>query len=168
MVEQAGISRNKIIVPKPLERLEILGTGITPFNGLHWENDPGKPEGRRGVPSTGYLVEFNGKRWLFPGDTRTYNSCELPVFGDVDGAFVHLWLGRGGALQKEPPLLESFCRFCMELQSQRIIITHLQELGRDANDIWDAGHFRQVKLYLQASAPYLGVQSALMGESIQL
>lgn len=168
MVEQTGLARSKIIIPKPLEKLEIEGLGITPFNGLHWENDSSRPEGRRGMAATGYLVEFNGKRWLFPGDTRTYNAAELPTFGYVDGAFLHLWLGRGSALQQEWPLLASFCRFCMSLETRRIVVTHLKEFGRDASEFWDGDHFHQVERWLHENAPEIEVCSAEMGESIKL
>ena len=94
----------------------------------------------RGVPATGYLVEFQNKRWLFPGDTRTYDASQLPSFGPVDGLFAHLWLGRGCALMDEPPLLDAFCQFCLDLQPRRIILTHLNEFGRDADDFWDEEH----------------------------
>ena len=168
MVEQAGLSREKIIQPRPLEPVEFRGMRITPFHGLHWENDPRRPDGLRGVPAIGYLVEFNGKRWLFPGDIRTYDLSLLPSIGAVDVAFVHLWLGRASALLENPPLLESFCRFCQGLYSRRIIITHLQEFGREAHEFWDDGHFQQVKQCLHRNAPGILVESAGMGDCVNL
>jgi hypothetical protein len=167
-VEQAGLSREKIIQPRSLEPVEFQGLRITPFCGLHWENDPGQPDGLRGVPAVGYLVEFNGKRWLFPGDIRTYDLSLLPSFGAVDGAFVHLWLGRASALLEEPPLLESFCRFCQELNSRRIIITHLQEFGREVHEFWDGSHFQQVKQCLRGITPGILAESAGMGDCVNL
>ncbi len=168
MLEQTGLSRARIIVPKPLESILIEGLRIIPFDGLHWERDPKRPEGRRGVPATGYLVEFNRKRWLFPGDTRTYDVCRLPAFGPVDGAFAHLWLGRASALLEEAPLLQSFSRFCIGLSSHRIIVTHLQEFGREATEYWNDHHFKLVRQRLQERAPDIKIESALIGESILL
>jgi hypothetical protein len=168
MVEQAGLTREKIILPKPLESIEIQGLRITPFDGLHWENDSEQPYGLRGVPSNGYLVEFSGKRWLFPGDTRTYNVGHLPSFGAVDGAFVHLWLGRASALLEKPPLMDLFCRFCTGLHSPRIIITHLEDFGWEAAEYWDDSHFQLVKQWMQKNTPDISVDSAVMGGSIDL
>ncbi len=168
MVEQAGLSREKIILPRSMEPLEIEGHTITPFEGLHWQNDPTRPEGRRGVPATGYLVEFNGKRWLFAGDVRTYDLNLMPTFGRLDGAFVHLWLGRGSAMQETPPLLDAFGRFCISLRASRLVVTHLNEFGRDVNDCWDASHYVKVKNWMQENAAEISLQSAEMGEWVEL
>jgi len=167
-VEQTGLSRDKIILPRPMESIEIKGMLITPFEGLHLENDSERPDGPRGVPAMGYLVEFGGKRWLFPGDVRTYDVSQLPSFATLDGAFVHLWLGRASARLDEPPLLESFGRFCVGLQSPRLIVTHLFEFGRDETEIWDDDHLRLVKRWMRRHAPGTRVESAITGQSIRL
>ncbi len=137
--DQIDLPQKNLIVPRDLEPIEIQGIKITPFTGLHWQKLE-NTNSLHGVPSTGYLLEFKNKRWLFPGDTRTYDASQLPSFGPVDGLFAHLWLGRGGALMDEPPLLDAFCCFCVHLQPSRVIITHLNEFGRDANDFWDEEH----------------------------
>ena len=168
LVEQAGLSREQILIPGPLVSINIQGILITPFEGLHWENDLERPDGLRGVPAMGYLVEFGGKRWLFPGDVRTYTLNRLPPFDALEGAFVHLWLGRASARLDQPPLLESFGRFCMGLRSPRLIVTHLQEYGRDETEFWDDRHFQQVKQWLQRHAPAIQIESAKMGQSIRL
>jgi L-ascorbate metabolism protein UlaG (beta-lactamase superfamily) len=164
----ASLSANHILVPRPMQSFDLNGLRITPFNAKHWRADPDRPSGRRGVPEMGYLVEQAGKRWLFPGDTRTYNISQLPDFGVVDLAFVHLWLGRASALLDPPPLIEEFCRFCAALQSRRLLVTHLNEFGRVADDYWDEGHFQQVQRSLQALTPHITVESAIMGESLYL
>ena len=149
---QAGLPSKQILVPKPLQPIELCGLRITPFDGLHWEAAPDYPAGRRGVPATGYLVEMGGKRWLFPGDTRTYDVTRLPIFGPLDVLFAHLWLGRGAAFLLHPPLLELFCRFCLALQPRRLILTHLEEWGRRASDFWDIEHAKQVVSVLKKRA----------------
>ena len=113
MQGKVEIPADRLIIPEPLCPIVIQGIRITPFDGLHWEKQGGA-ESLKGVPAVGYLVEFNGKRWLFPGDTRTYDASQLPPFGSIDGIFAHLWLGRRAAMRGDPPLLDEFCRFCLD------------------------------------------------------
>ncbi len=168
LVTETGLSQAKIIIPKPLKTFELEGLKITPFDGMHWETDPTYQDGQRGVPATGYLVEFSGKRWLFPGDTRTYDTSKMPSFGAVDGLFAHLWLGRGCALHENPPLLETFCTFCLDFHPKRIIVTHLEEFGRNADEYWDDAHFQSVKSRILACTPDMVIESACLGERVDL
>jgi L-ascorbate metabolism protein UlaG (beta-lactamase superfamily) len=173
VIAQSGINSERIIVPKPLEPIRIKGIIIMPFEGLHRTipyqvaglDDTKKP---KGVPATGYLIEFQGKRWLLPGDTRNYGSQQIPNFGPVDGLFAHLWLGQGCALMKDPPLLEAFCQFCISLHSRHIVVTHLEEFGREAEDYWDLRHYIRTALRIRSIAPRIQVSSAILGESISL
>jgi phosphoribosyl 1,2-cyclic phosphodiesterase len=166
--DEVGIQEKDILVPEPLKPFELHGIYFTPFEAFHWSADPSRPEGRRGVPEIGYLAEFCGKRWLFPGDTRTYDADLLPRFGGVDGLVAHLWLGRQRGLQEDEAMIESFCRFCLNLQPGRIVLTHLEELGRDARDYWDEGHAERVVQRFCQLAPSLEVTFARMGDSFQL
>ncbi len=79
MQAEVGLSVEQVLIPSPLQPIVIKGIP-------------------QGVPATASLVEFNGKRWLFPGDTRNYHTGSLPSFGPVDGLVAHMWLGRGCAL----------------------------------------------------------------------
>ena len=116
----------------------------------------------------GYCVEWDGKRWLFPGDVRTFAEDRLPRLGRLDGAFVHLWLGRGAALAEEPPHLEAFCRFCADLGAPRIVLTHLWEVGRPVEECWTDRHAQRVRRRLNELAPGLEVAVAKMGEWVDL
>ncbi len=147
---EAGLPAEQIVTPQPLQPIEIHGVHLLPFVGLHWEAAPSENGPQHGVPEMGYLVEFNNKRWLFPGDTRDFKTELLPSFGSVDGLFAHLWLGRGCALMEEPPLLDAFCQFCVDLQPKQVVLTHLEELGREADDYWDARHAEKVMSHCQA------------------
>jgi L-ascorbate metabolism protein UlaG (beta-lactamase superfamily) len=173
-VEQgAGLPPEKIITPTPLEPFELDGIRIMSFDGLHWEwEEPGEGSGSRahwrGVPAAGYLVESGGQRWLFPGDTRIYDVAQLPRLGPVDILFVHVWLGRAAARLQQPPLLEQFCRFCLELGPSRIVLTHLDEFGRDAEDYWEMRHARQIAGRLRELAPGISVLPARMGAQLDL
>lgn len=165
---QVGLPARQILVPKPLQPIELHGLHITPFDGLHWAEAPETLAGRRGVPATGYLVELEGKRWLFPGDTRTFDFTRLPLFGPVDVLLAHLWLGRGAALQSHPPLLDDFCRFCLGLQPRRVILTHLEEWGRQVSDFWSLEHAEQVVAVFKKLAPLLPIEVACSGDEILL
>ena len=167
-LQTLNLPPGKMTIPRPLEPLRLGGLTLTPFNGLHREADSSRPDGQRGVPAMGYLAEFKGKRWLFPGDTRTYDASQLPRFGPVDGLFAHLWLGRGLALDDQPPLLENFGRFCLDFQPKRIIVTHLDEYGRSADEYWDSGHFQQVKEWFRGHAPDVLVESAGLGDCVDI
>ncbi|WKZ49533.1 MAG: MBL fold metallo-hydrolase [Anaerolineales bacterium] len=166
VVERSGLPMERIIVPSSLVPLDCDGVRILPFDGFHWETDPQGT--RRGVPAMGYLVECNGKRWLFPGDTRSYDLTQLPRTGKVDVAFAHIWLGRNSALADTPPLLDAFCQFCLNLDAGRIVLTHLNEFGRDANDLWDDTHALLVRSKICESSPDLPVTHLLMGSSVEL
>jgi L-ascorbate metabolism protein UlaG (beta-lactamase superfamily) len=171
LLESLGILNlpgEKVLVPHPLEPLHLGSLTLTPFNGLHWEMLPDHPDGRRGVPAGGYLAEFNGKRWLFPGDTRTYDASMLPDFAPLDGLVVPLWLGRGQALHEQPPLMNAFCRFCIDLCPKQVVITHLEEFGRDAHDYWEEMHAKKVKVCLQKINPRVDVSIVQMGHKILL
>jgi L-ascorbate metabolism protein UlaG (beta-lactamase superfamily) len=75
-----NLSMSQIVVPMALRPVEIQGIRITAFEGMHWEKRSGEPTARdRGVPAMGYLVEQGKRRWLFPGDTRTYDARLLPA-----------------------------------------------------------------------------------------
>jgi len=169
---QVDLPRKYVIVPGELEPFEIQGIKITPFTGLHWEKqepqDNENDSSLRGVPATGYLVEFREKRWLFPGDTRMYDASQLPSFGPVDGLFAHLWLGRGCAMLESPPLLDAFCRFFADLGPRRIILTHLMEFGRTMDDYWDTSHAGMVYSCYQKNYKHIKMLYALLGQKVLL
>jgi hypothetical protein len=162
------LPREKFILAQPEQTLRLGGLVLTPFSGLHWEEDPDYPDARRGVPALGYLAEFNRKRWLLPGDTRTYNSAQVPAFGPVDGIIAHLWLGRGLALQEGYPLLEPFCRFILDMSPSRVVLAHLEEFGRDITEFWDAGHASKVVKRLEELSPGIKAATTFMGDEMDL
>jgi len=161
IAETINLDPKNIIVPKTGETLRIGNLYLTAFKGLHIH-------GENGVPALGYLAEFDNKRWLFPGDTRSYNIELLPDFGKLDGVFAHLWLGKGAALEGHPPLLDDFCHFFSGFENTELIITHLREFGRQPEDFWDFHHYQLVRSHLRHINPNLKIIAALMGESIEL
>lgn len=158
---KTAIAEHRIAIPQVNKMLRIGNLSLMPFEGLHFH-------GEHGIPSMGYLVEFNHKRWLFPGDTRTYEFSQLPTFGELDGVVAHLWLGKGEALEVKPSKIDSFCEFFSQFKTDQLIITHLYEYGRDLNDLWDLHHFKLVKSKLQSKTPWLKIIAVQMGEHIEL
>jgi L-ascorbate metabolism protein UlaG (beta-lactamase superfamily) len=161
----AGLPRDRIVVPHPGEPLPLHGIRLLPFNGLHDENTP---ERQKAVPALGYAVEFNRKRWVFPGDTRTYAAGRLPAIEGCDGVFAHVWLGRNAALADDPPLLDAFCDFHLSLRPERLVLAHLEELGRGPDEFWGAAHVSLVQQRCRFKAPRLSVEAAYMGEGVTL
>jgi L-ascorbate metabolism protein UlaG (beta-lactamase superfamily) len=157
----AGLQASQIVTPHPLQPIELFGVKITPFEGLHWD-------GEQGVPEVGYLAEFCGERWLFPGDTRRYDVSALPIFGPVDALLAHVWLGRGAALEDPPPLLESFCQWCVDLRARRVLLTHLDEFGRGCGDYWTVEHAGLAVARMKALRPGIAVLAATIGSSVAL
>ena len=151
----------RIIVPRPDVPIEIRNLVLTPFEGLHFRDG-------NGVPEMGYLAEFSGKRWAFPGDTRVFPAQSLTKLGRLDGVFAHLWLGKKCALHETPPLLEEFCHFFTEPAPRRLVVTHMHEIARKPDDFWDASHFSQVYAKCQELKPEVLVTPAWMGMSVEL
>ena len=170
-LEEVRLQRNRIIVPMPYEPIDVCGLRITPFPGSHWDLPSFLAKSdklARGVPSTGYLVEMTQKRWLFPGDTRTYDASMVRGFGPVDAVFAHLWLGRGCALMTTPPLLNEFSRFFVAMQPKKIVITHLEEFGRSVEDFWTRGHAKLASRSITELGTLIDVMVPHLGEAIMI
>jgi L-ascorbate metabolism protein UlaG (beta-lactamase superfamily) len=168
-LKEVLLHRNCIIVPMPYEPIEVCGLRITAFPGSHWDVSSFPATARkmvRGVPSTGYLVEMAQKRWLFPGDIRTYDAEMISGFEPIDAVFAHLWLGRGCALMTNPPLMDEFCQFFIALKPQKIVMTHLREFGRSVEDYWTQGHADLVAQEMHEVAPWVEVEIPYLGDAI--
>jgi L-ascorbate metabolism protein UlaG (beta-lactamase superfamily) len=155
------LNRSQIIIPKPGGMIYFKNLSLTPFASLHFH-------ARGGVKETGYLANIMQKNWLFPGDIRDFDPTRLPAFGSIDGVFAHLWLGKACALKEEPPYLDEFCNFFNRFSPKRIIVTHLNEFGRDETELWDETHFDRVKQRLAEVAPLVKVEMAVMGSKVTL
>lgn len=148
------------------ERLELHGMGILPWDGLHWQTDP---DGRRqGTDATGYLVEAEGRRWLFPGDVRDYRAEEVARFAPVDTLFAHLWLGRGRALDPAPPELDAFCEFLRAAEPRRVVLTHLYEFSRRPTDLWTDRHVGLIRERWKEMGEQAPIMTPRVGEMMVL
>jgi ribonuclease BN (tRNA processing enzyme) len=155
------LRREQIAVPVSGSPIEFHNLQITPFDGLHFLN-------HGGIPETGYLFEFNHKKWLFPGDIRNFDNDKLPEFNNLNGVFAHLWLGKAKALESNPPLLEEFCTFFCNLSPARLVISHLNEFGRDPSELWNEYHYELVRQKMSYLCPNVIPEMAIMGKSVKL
>ncbi len=150
-----------IHIPVPGKPIQVGGLTLTPFEGQHIRN-------LNGVPEMGYIAEFNGKCWLFPADTRVFNISRLPLLPRVSGVFAHCWLGKASATQFPPPLLDEFCAFYAATHAEKMIVTHLEELGRKPEDYWSEAHFEVVQSKMNQMAPDMKIQMAKCGQRVDL
>ncbi len=155
------LPHEKVMVPVNGVPLELGDVRLTPFESLHFHE-------LGGVEETGYLAEFGDKRWLFPGDIRNFDRSRLPDFGRLDGVFAHLWLGKGYALNAHPPLLDAFCDFFTNLNAERVVVTHIDEIGRPANELWEDRHYELVAEKMKSLHGDIQIESAKTGGRVNL
>lgn len=141
--DRASMGGSRYSVAVPGRKITVEGACIIPFASPHYERSAtGKTSG---VDSTGYLVATdNGGSYLFPGDVRTYDSGCLELLAEVSAVFAHVFLGRSSALEPSPPLLAAFIDFFLSCRPEKIILSHLYELGREPEDCWLNSHARAV------------------------
>lgn len=151
----------QVTIPVHGQPLPFGPLTLTPFDSLHIH-------GFRGVPETGYLLECDGCRWLFPGDIRAHDFSRLPAFGRLNGVFAHLWMGKARALDEEPPFFHSFCEFFTSFDTSRLVITHLNEFGRDETELWTESHYEKARSWISQQKPGLVVKKAMMGDRVDL
>jgi hypothetical protein len=156
----------QVIVARSGRRLDLNSIGVLPFDGLHWQR---RADGHHvGIDATGYLIHVDGQRWLFPGDVRDYRCESIAPFGPVDLLFAHLWLGRGCARLHNPPQLNEFCEFLHACRPRAVVLTHLYEFSRNAEDIWDRRHVQLVRARWAALAPGVPLRVPQVGRGVAL
>lgn len=161
VLSNTTLTLDKVVLPINGDAIHYKSLKITPFQSLHFH-------GNSGVPETGYLAEFGGKRWAFPGDIRNYQVNQLPRLENLTGCFAHLWLGKAKAKHINPPLLNEFCNFHVNLNPKKIIVTHLYEFGRDEYDLWNDSHYKMVENKFNEIATEIDVEKAVMGDRVEL
>jgi L-ascorbate metabolism protein UlaG (beta-lactamase superfamily) len=161
---------HRIIIPIPGKQLEISGIKIITVEGSHWEKTGdlhSADTSLHGVPAYSYLFEAHNKKWFIPGDTRTYDLKRIPQLGHLDGLIAHVWLGRNGAMKDPPPLLDKFCEYFLRITSSKIVLTHLDEWGRAASDLWTNHHADLITQKMRVSSP-VKVISAVTGDQVSI
>lgn len=162
-----SISSTRVITPSIGNWLNISGIRILPLNGSHWETVPGISR-LKGLPSMAYLLEFNQKRWFFPGDTRSFDITNIPDIGKLDGLISHVFLGRMKSIVDTPPLGDEFCGYFSGFDTRRIVLTHLYEIGREMKDIWTKERVIQILNEFKEVSPEISLSFACSGDSFKL
>ncbi len=148
------------------EPLSIDGVRIVPFPGLHIVREADGVV--RGVECTGYEVETQGRRLLFPGDVRDYDAAAIAKRASVDVLLAHLWLGRGSAGKDSPPLLDEFCRFVTACRPRKIVLGHLYSFQHADSDMWTERHANMVRDRLKKYARHIDVEAPIAGDELVL
>ncbi len=171
IVDRCGIRGSRVIVPEPMEPVTIGPLRLRAFDGLHWEYPGrwGEGEPVAGIEATGYLAEWNDRRLLVPGDTRTYQSAALPDFGAVDTVIAHVWLGRGAGLDAAPPRLGEMCSFIASLRpKEKVYLGHLEEVSREPEDYWTREHADEVRRRLAQKLHGVAVEAPELWTGVSL
>jgi phosphoribosyl 1,2-cyclic phosphodiesterase len=160
----SGALDDRLLLVRPGDAVEIDGVRVRAFEGRHF--DVGT---RKGVESLWYVVEAGDRRLFLPGDVRDYDTAGLPDLGKVDDMFAHVWLGRKNALNPSPePIVSQFAAFINHAAPSRVFLTHLYELGRNAEDMWTYTHAGRVMDALCAMSPGIRVVIPALGAVEQL
>lgn len=130
------------------EKISVGDAALTFFDSPH-------SRGESRVDELGFLLEYAGKKALFPIDVRTYDSAHIPQFGQVDTLVAHLWLGRKLGLDQvsENEYIRDFTAFAAAFAPKRTIIAHLCDPRRDISDMWSPLHVKRVEPYLSNPHP---------------
>ena len=108
-----------------------------------------------GVDEYGFVIEWNGKSYVFPVDARNY-SHEYPHFDNVSCVFTHLWLGRSLATKPYEQYTDAFCRFAKSFGARKIYVAHLDEVSRNIENMWSKIHLDKIRESTDAAAPKIG------------
>ncbi len=179
VIGRCCIRQKRVIVPQPMRSVAVGPLRLTAFEGLHWEYPGRWGEGApvAGIDASGYLAEWsvgregaNGRRrLLIPGDTRTYDGSALPDFGPVDTVLAHVWLGRGAALEPDPPRLGELCGFIAALRpTEKVVLGHLEEVSREPEDYWSRGHADQVRRRLAEMLQGVAIEAPELWSAVTL
>jgi hypothetical protein len=158
---KSPLKPDKVITPKNGTTITFRNLQLTSFDSFHYHK-------HGGIEETGYLVKFENEKWLFPADIRDFDRRFETVFPHLDGIVAHLWLGKAKAMESTPPLLGKFCSFFNSLSPSRLLIAHLNELGRVENEMWTERHFYLVKQEMKKMNPQIQIEMVTMGNHVIL
>jgi L-ascorbate metabolism protein UlaG (beta-lactamase superfamily) len=155
-------------VVSPGDIIIVKGLKATAFDSLHFDENP-QPGDPVGCEETGWLVEVDDRRLLFPGDIRNYSLwCDLPDFGAIDFLFAHLWLGRRKAMTFTDSDLNSFAKFVASFRAQNVFLAHLCEISRVPEDYWTLKHAELAADRISTISPGTETTPLVTGRRINL
>ena len=162
---ECGIRPDKIYVAKKGEVLNVGKLTILPFEGRHF-----RPNTKKGVPEYGYYVTAEGLPSLsLPVDVRDFSLDGLPDIPKADYCFANVWLGDGKGLDLSfDPTDREFAEFMLKFSAKNIILTHLNEDGREDKDMWRGCHAELVRERILSLSPETNVFIPDRGEVMEL
>jgi hypothetical protein len=166
-----GMPPGAVAFVNPGDTITFHAHKITVFNGNHYEDRLFSRNGQsvqKGLPCLAYLFEIGTKRYFLPGDTRSFIDTSIIPHGEIDAVIFHVFLGRLVQMAEKPPMLDQYCEFISRYHTNRIILTHLYEIGRDRKDIWTLDHSRMIIDKLRTKNNSLQIEAALTGDCILL
>jgi len=133
--EELGIKKEKTVLAKVGEPIQIEDLTIIPFDGAHFRSSGA------GLKEFGYFVKTaDGPSLAFPVDVRNHSIPRPDFVSEADYCFAHLWLGDNTDLEKCKDHLEPFSRYMLNFSRKNILIGHLYENGRADKYMWRAHH----------------------------
>ena len=163
-VVEWGVRRDRIVVAKVGESVEIGNLKIKTLEGRHF-----RPENGSGIDAVGYLVESEGAPSLaFPGDVRDYCTADLEDL-DADYCFAHVWL-TDDAIDPEKyiPKSRELAEFTLKMSKKNILLAHLYENGRDEMGMWQRKHAEVVADAIRRISPETETHIPSIGEIVDL
>jgi len=154
-----GLSRDKLVIARPGEAIQIGDFTFLPFEGRHY-----RPGTQNGIEELGYLVSVGDKRYLFPGDVRDYDPAGFPDIHGVDVLFYHLWCG-DNSLSDQTGVFERRAEdFIRAFAPKKVLIGHLYEAERNEDAMWRYTNAGTLANRLKLEAPEIRAIQTLPGE----
>lgn len=149
-IDKYGIGSEYLHIVSQGESFNIGNVKITPYNMPHTDADGTNP-----MPEYGYLIESSKRRLFFPVDIRNYDLSLIPQnLGKLDTVFLHVWLGRGNALNFPcEPTLTDFCRYAAAYNAEKVSLAHIYEVERNMTDMWTYTHCGAIMDKLMCISP---------------
>ena len=163
-VTACGVRRDRIIVARVGESVEIENLKIRTLEGRHF-----RPENGSGIEAVGYFVESEGvPSMAFPGDVRDYHTEGLEEL-NADCCFAHVWL-TDNAIDPEKyiPKSREMAEFALKMSRKCILLTHLYENGRDEMGMWQTKHAEVVADAICRISPDTKTYIPATGEIVHL
>ena len=122
-----------------------------------------------GVPAYSYLFEAQNKKWFIPGDTRTYDPKQFHNMGHLDGLISPCLVGTERCIEGSSTTSGSSsaiisCRF----NSSKIVLTHLDEWGREESDLWTNHHAEMITHKIRHESSNVTVTTAVTGDQVSM
>ena len=159
-----GVRPEKMIVVSAGETLQVGPLSIRVLPGRHF-----RPNTENGIEAVGYQITAEKAPTLvFPGDIRDYRTENVEKL-EADYCFAHVWLSDQAMDPKQYiPKSEELAEFMLRMSDQNIMLTHLYEVARKEESMWQRHHAELVEEAIHKRSPQTTVQIPKVGEVLHL